>query len=431
MAKNVVILGTQWGDEGKGKIVDLMTPKASAVVRYQGGNNAGHTLVINGQKTVLHLIPSGILHDGVLSIIGQGVVLSLEALEDEINLLKAGGVPVEERLRISTNAALVLPTHIALDKAREIAKGKDAVGTTCRGIGPAYEDKVARRALRVLDLLQPDTLKNKLTELVSYHNFLLTEYHNTEAVSVDAIWDKLSALSEWMRPMVVDVPRLLHDMKDSAKTLIFEGAQGALLDIDHGTYPFVTSSNTTAGGVACGSGMGPRDLDEVVGVTKAYCTRVGAGPFPTECFENTGAILAERGQEFGATTGRARRCGWFDAVAMRRSAQINSLSGLAITKLDVMDTLKELKIATAYRHKDTVLEHFPADSNVLAECEPVYETMPGWEVTTESVTKWDDLPEAAQNYLKRLEALVGVPICLISTGPDRHDTIIVRDVFTD
>lgn len=425
MAKTMVILGGQWGDEGKGKIVDLLTEHAQVVVRFQGGHNAGHTLVIDGNKLVLHLIPSGILHDGVTCVLGQGVVISPQALMDEIDLLNQKGIPVLERLRVSNAATLVLPYHVALDKAREQAQGAKAVGTTCRGIGPAYEDKVARRALRVVDLLSPTQFEAKLDKILEYHNFVLTNYYHVPPVAKEPILIEAEKARARLSKVITDVPALLAGAYADNQNIIFEGAQGALLDIDHGTYPYVTSSNTTAGGVATGSGFGPRYIQEIVGVTKAYCTRVGGGPFPTELKDDIGKKIAEIGQEVGATTGRARRCGWFDAVAMRRSAQLNSMSSLAITKLDVLDGLKEIKICTGYRLEDKEWDIPPVDSEELAKCEPVYEVWPGWQESTRGIRTWDALPLAARKYLERLSQLVGTPIGMVSTGADRRDTIML------
>lgn len=429
MAKTMVILGSQWGDEGKGKIVDLLTEKADLVVRFQGGHNAGHTLVIDGNRMVLHLIPSGILHKGVTCILGQGVVISPKALMDEISLLMQKGIPVLERLRISGAAALVLPSHVALDKARELAQGAKAVGTTCRGIGPAYEDKVARRALRFMDLFDATLFAEKLEPVLDYHNFVLTQYYKQAAVSKESILEEAALAREQLQGLIVDVPALLAARYADNANIVFEGAQGTLLDIDHGTYPYVTSSNTTAGGVATGSGFGPRYIQDIVGVTKAYCTRVGGGPFPTELQDDVGKHIAKVGQEFGATTGRPRRCGWFDALAMRRSAQLNSLSWLAITKLDVLDELTEIKICIGYRCDGQVLDVPPIDAVKLGECEPIYESWPGWLQSTRGARQWDQLPEAAQKYLNRLAEIVGVPIAMVSTGADRHDTIILSTLL--
>jgi len=429
MAKTLVILGGQWGDEGKGKIVDLLTHKAQVVVRFQGGHNAGHTLVIDGKKMVLHLIPSGILHEGVTCVLGQGVVISPKALLDEMDLLNQKDIPVEKRLKISSAATLVLPYHVALDKAREKAKGDQAVGTTGRGIGPAYEDKVARRAIRMVDLLSPTRFAAKLEEVLSYQNFLLTQYYHVDPIAKEPIIEEADKARERLKDMIIDVPAFLHESRINDAVIVFEGAQGTLLDIDHGTYPFVTSSNTTAGGVATGSGFGPRYLDEIIGVAKAYCTRVGGGPFPTELNDDVGKRLSEVGQEFGATTGRPRRCGWFDAVAMRRSAQLNSLTWLAITKLDVLDGLEEIKICTHYRYQGKTWAVAPIAIELLSECEPVYESWPGWQASTRGIKTWEQLPQAAQNYLNRLAELVGTPLAMVSTGADRRDTIMLTSLI--
>ncbi|MCC5855166.1 MAG: adenylosuccinate synthase [Idiomarina sp.] len=430
MGKNVVILGTQWGDEGKGKIVDLLTDQATYVVRYQGGHNAGHTLVIDGKKTVLHLIPSGILRDNVTCVIGNGVVLSPDALMEEVQMLEARGIPVRERLLISESCPLILPYHIALDQARELARGKKAIGTTGRGIGPAYEDKVARRALRVGDLFHPARMEEKLREVMKQHNFMLREYYKQDEINVEDVIAHCHKLADILRPMVADVPGLLEKARRDGKSIMFEGAQGTLLDIDHGTYPYVTSSNTTAGGVATGAGFGPRYLDYVLGIVKAYTTRVGSGPFPTELDCEVGQYLGEKGHEFGATTGRKRRTGWFDAVAMRRAVQINSISGLCLTKLDVLDGLKELKICTGYKWPDgRVTELPPMAAEDYETVEPIYETMPGWSGKTEGVVRHEDLPPNALAYIARIEALLGVPVDIISTGPDRVETIVLRHPF--
>ena len=429
MGKNVVVIGSQWGDEGKGKVVDLLTDRASAVVRFQGGHNAGHTLVIEGEKTVLHLIPSGILREDVLCLIGNGVVLSPQALVRELEGLEAKGVPARERLKISPACPVILPSHVALDRARELARGSAAIGTTGRGIGPAYEDKVARRGLRVSDLLHRERLAAKLGELLDFHNFVLQHYFKEQPVSFQQVLDECLELAEVIRPMVTDVGLLLHKLQAEGKSLLFEGAQGTLLDIDHGTYPYVTSSNTTAGGAATGTGMGPRDLHYVLGITKAYTTRVGAGPFPTELFDEMGDYLTERGHEFGATTGRRRRCGWFDAVVLRRAAQINSLSGLCITKLDVLDDLDTLRICVNYRCNEQVWDTLPPGAELLADCEPEYINMPGWKTSTVGIRRYEDLPENARAYLRKIEELVGVPIDIISTGPDRKETIVLRHPF--
>ena len=424
MQNNRVILGTQWGDEGKGKLVDLLTREADYVVRYQGGHNAGHTLVIGDQTTILHLIPSGILHNNVQSIIGNGVVLSPTALLQEMHSLIEKGVDVAGRLRISNASTLLLPYHVALDQARELKRGKKAIGTTGRGIGPAYEDKVARRGLRVIDLLYPDQLAEKLAELADYHNFQLSQYYHQEPLVCEVVLAELLQQAEKIKPLIIDAAVVLDKARQAGKKILFEGAQGAMLDIDLGTYPYVTSSNTTAGAVATGAGFGPLYLDEVLGVTKAYVTRVGSGPFPTELFNDLGAELAQRGHEVGATTGRARRCGWFDVPLLRHSIRINSISSLAITKLDVLDSFAEIQICTGYRYCNRVLDSLPFDSTVLSNCEPIYETVPGWQSSTLGLTEYSALPAAALNYLNRITALLGVPISIVSTGPERNQTII-------
>lgn len=429
MGKNIVVLGTQWGDEGKGKIVDLLTEHVSAVVRYQGGHNAGHTLVINGKKTILRLIPSGILRENVLCLIGNGVVLSPEALLTEMGELESQGVPVTERLRISAACSLLLPYHIALDQARENFLGEAAIGTTRRGIGPAYEDKIARRGLRVGDLLYPDQLAQKLKPLADYHNFQLQNYYHASPIPLEAVVEKIIEQSHKIIPLITDVMSVLGDLHQQGHNLMFEGAQGSLLDVDLGTYPFVTSSNTTAGAVSTGTGFGPRYLDEILGITKAYTTRVGAGPFPTELKDEIGAAMAKKGQEFGSVTGRPRRCGWFDMVVMRRSIQANSLSGIILMKLDVLDELEIIRICTAYCYQNKILTTLPFDSQVLGECEPIYEEMPGWQQATYGITRYDALPSAARAYIRRLEELLQLPIILISTGPERDQTIILKDPF--
>nr|WP_314264167.1 adenylosuccinate synthase [uncultured Moellerella sp.] len=430
MGKNVVVLGTQWGDEGKGKIVDLLTERAKYVVRYQGGHNAGHTLVVNGEKTVLHLIPSGILRENVISIIANGVVLAPDALMKEMKGLEDRGVPVRERLHISEACPLILPYHVALDNAREKARGAKAIGTTGRGIGPAYEDKVARRGLRVGDLFDKETFAEKLKEIVDYHNFQLVNYYKEPAVDYQKTLDDIMAVADILTAMVIDVSDLLYKANQNNELVMFEGAQGTLLDIDHGTYPYVTSSNTTAGGVATGSGLGPRFVNYVLGIMKAYSTRVGAGPFPTELFDETGEYLRQKGQEFGATTGRQRRTGWLDIVAINRAIQINSLSGFCLTKLDVLDGLKEVKMCVGYRREDgTVLTTTPLAADEWEGLEPVYESMPGWDDITFGVKVRDQLPQAALNYIKRIEELTGIPVDIISTGPDRDETMILRDPF--
>lgn len=430
MAKNVVVLGTQWGDEGKGKVVDLLTDRASYVVRYQGGHNAGHTLVIDGEKTVLHLIPSGILRENVTCVIGNGVVLSPEALMKEMRMLEERDVPVKERLVISEACPLILPYHIALDVAREEARGNKAIGTTGRGIGPAYEDKVSRRGLRVGDLFNAEDFAQKLKDILEYHNFVLTNYYKAEPVSYDQVLSDALAVADILKAMVVDVTDVLDKARRNGDEIMFEGAQGTLLDIDHGTYPYVTSSNTTVGGVATGAGFGPLNLDYVLGIVKAYTTRVGSGPFPTELDCEVGQHLGVKGHEFGATTGRKRRTGWFDAVAMKRAVQINSITGFCLTKLDVLDGLESLQICTGYKDVDGNIQDVPpmaADGYDLVE--PVYEEMPGWSDNTYGVTEYEKLPQAAKDYIARLEELTGVPIDIISTGPDRNETIIKRNPY--
>ncbi len=429
MGKNVVVIGTQWGDEGKGKIVDLLTDRAAAVARFQGGHNAGHTLVIDGEKTVLHLIPSGILRDGVKCLIGNGVVLSLDALVKEANALVESGVPVFERLRISPNCPLILPSHVALDLAREKARGSAAIGTTGRGIGPAYEDKVSRRALKVSDLFVRENFAAKLGEVLDYHNFLLRKYYGAEAVDFVESLDKAMEHAEVIAPVTADVTDILAQLSASGESILFEGAQGTFLDIDHGTYPFVTSSNTVAAAASTGTGVGPRNLDYILGIVKAYTTRVGAGPFPTELFDDTGEHIARVGAEFGATTGRPRRVGWFDAVALRRSILNSSVSGLCVTKLDVLDELETIQICVGYEIGGKTMAGLPVVTDRFAECEPVYEEHPGWQASTVGVTKLEDLPSNARAYLARIEELAGVPVDIISTGPDRDQTIIKQHPF--
>ncbi|MFH1815708.1 MAG: adenylosuccinate synthase [Pseudomonadota bacterium] len=429
MAKNVVVVGSQWGDEGKGKVVDWLTDSVQGVVRFQGGHNAGHTLVIGGKKTVLHLIPSGVLREGVACYIGNGVVLSPEALLSEMDELEAAGVDVAARLRISEACPLILPYHQALDRARETAKGENKIGTTGRGIGPAYEDKVARRALRLQDLLRPTRFAAKLAEILDYHNFVLTQYFGAPKVDFQETLDGALALAPRIEKLVADVPRALYEANKAGCNLLFEGAQGTLLDIDHGTYPFVTSSNCVAGAAAAGAGVGPTMLHYVLGITKAYTTRVGGGPFPTELFDDTGRHLATKGNEFGATTGRPRRCGWFDAAALKRSIQINGISGLCVTKLDVLDGVEELKVCTGYRIDGELSDILPVGAEELSRCEPVYETLPGWKDTTFGIKALEELPANARSYLKRIEEICGVPVDMISTGPDRTETILLRHPF--
>jgi adenylosuccinate synthase len=429
MGKNVVVIGTQWGDEGKGKLVDLLTDQAKAVVRFQGGHNAGHTLVIDGKTTILHLVPSGVLRENVQCLIGNGVVLSPEALLKEIKILEEAGIPVRSRLLISEACALILPIHVAIDQAREIAKGAKAIGTTGRGIGPAYEDKIARRGIRAADLLNAELFTEKLRELTAFHNFMLTEYYKVPAVDFDTMLADSLELAEHIKPMLIDVAEKLHAYQAKGENLLFEGAQGALLDIDHGTYPYVTSSNTTAGGAATGTGVGPLDIDYVLGITKAYSTRVGNGPFPTELDDDYGRHLGEKGHEFGATTGRKRRTGWFDAVSMRKSAQMNSLSGMCLTKLDVLDGLDKIGICIAYNIAGEETTVAPLGAEKYEACKPVIEYMDGWTDETRGVTELDKLPANAIAYIKRLEELVGVDISILSTGPERNETIVLNNPF--
>ncbi|SHE22820.1 adenylosuccinate synthase [methanotrophic endosymbiont of Bathymodiolus puteoserpentis (Logatchev)] len=429
MGKNVVVIGTQWGDEGKGKLVDLLTDQVAAVVRFQGGHNAGHTLVIDGKTTVLHLVPSGVLREDVQCLIGNGVVLSPEALLKEIKILEKAGIPVRSRLLISEACALILPVHVAIDQAREKAKGAKAIGTTGRGIGPAYEDKVARRGIRAGDFLNIELFTEKLKELTAYHNFMLTEYYKVPAIDLDTMLAESLELAEQIRPMLIDVAEKLYTYQDNGDNLLFEGAQGALLDIDHGTYPFVTSSNTTAGGAATGTGVGPLDIDYVLGITKAYSTRVGNGPFPTELDDAYGEHLGIKGHEFGATTGRKRRTGWFDAVSMRKSAKLNSLSGMCLTKLDVLDGLDKIGICIAYNIAGTEVSVAPLGAENYQACVPVIEYMPGWSEITKGITELDKLPANAIAYINRLEELVGVKIAILSTGPERNETIVLTNPF--
>ncbi|MDE0876945.1 MAG: adenylosuccinate synthase, partial [Porticoccaceae bacterium] len=419
MGRNVVILGSQWGDEGKGKIVDLLTDKASLVARFQGGHNAGHTLVIDGKKTALHLVPSGILREHVTCVIGNGVVVAPDALLKEIGMLEERGVEVRDRLKVSGSCPLILPYHIALDNAREAQRGNAKIGTTGRGIGPAYEDKVARRGLRIGDMANMERFAEKLKEVLEYHNFSLTQYYKAEAVDFDQTLALATQWAEALLPMKADVTKILHDAREAGENILFEGAQGSLLDIDHGTYPFVTSSNTTAGGTATGTGFGPLYLDYVLGITKAYTTRVGSGPFPTELKCKIGQYLGEKGHEFGTTTGRERRCGWFDAVALRQAVRINSISGICLTKLDVLDGLDEIKICVGYQKADGTDAGMPMHADDFETITPVYESMPGWTDVTVGAQRTEDLPEAARAYILRIEELTGAPVDVVSTGPDR------------
>ena len=436
MAKNVVVIGTQWGDEGKGKIVDWLTDHSQGVVRFQGGHNAGHTLVIGGKKTVLRLVPSGILRPGVTCYIGNGVVLSPEAFLKELDELQAAGVDAEARLKVSEACPLILPYHQALDLAREAAKGQNKIGTTGRGIGPCYEDKVARRALRLQDLTRPKRFAEKLAELLDYHNFMLTNYYHAKAVDFQQVLEQSLAMAPRLEKMVADVPRALYEAHQAGANLLFEGAQGTLLDIDHGTYPFVTSSNCVAGAASAGAGVGPGMLHYVLGITKAYTTRVGSGPFPTELYDAlakldpVGKHLADKGHEFGSVTGRARRCGWFDAAALKRAIQINGVSGLCVTKLDVLDGVQELKLCTGYKLDSGITDILPVGAEELSRCMPVYETWPGWQQSTVGVKSLEGLPSAARAYLKRIEEVCAVPVDMISTGPDREETIVLRHPFS-
>jgi len=429
MGKNIIVIGAQWGDEGKGKVVDLLTDQASAVARFQGGHNAGHTVVIEGKKTVLHLIPSGILRDNVQCLIGNGVVVSPAALLDEIRMLEKNGVPARERLKISEACALILPYHAKLDQAREQSRGTAAIGTTGRGIGPAYEDKVARRALRIGDLLHRERFAAKLGEVLDYHNFVLQHYYRSEPLNFQELLEDAMRVAGDISPMITDVAEILQEIHRRGGNIMFEGAQGMLLDIDHGTYPYVTSSNTTSGGAATGTGMGLLNFDYVLGITKAYTTRVGSGPFPTELFDALGEHLAKRGNEFGSTTGRPRRCGWFDAVALRRSAMINSISGLCITKLDVLDGLESIQICTGYEINGKARSTAPIGAEAYAECEPIYEELPGWQESTLGIKTYHELPTNARKYLERISVITDIPIDIISTGPDRNETIVLKHPF--
>lgn len=436
MAKNIVVIGSQWGDEGKGKLVDLLTDNVSAVVRFQGGHNAGHTLVIDGEKTVLHLIPSGILREHVQCLIGNGVVLSPEALLKEMTELENNGIPVRERLKISAACPLILPYHIALDQARERRRGKAAIGTTGRGIGPAYEDKVARRGLRLGDLINEQSFITKLEEVIRFHNFSLINYYQAAPVSFEQVRDETLAMRDVLLPLIADIPHMLQQYSEAGDNVMFEGAQGALLDIDHGTYPYVTSSNTTAGGCAAGAGVGPCHIDYVLGITKAYATRVGAGPFPSELLDEDGKVneigqyLADKGHEVGATTGRDRRCGWLDMVALNRACWVSSVTGLCLTKLDVLDGLETIRLCVGYQRDGESVDILPLSADEFEGCEPQYIDMPGWSESTLGVTYFEKLPANAQAYINKVESLVGVPIDIISTGPDRVETIIRRDLFS-
>ena len=430
MAQNVVVIGSQWGDEGKGKIVDWLAEQSGGVVRFQGGHNAGHTLVVGGKKTILRLIPSGILHEKLDCFIGSGVVVSPEALLGEIDELIAAGVKnVEGRLKIAPTATLILPYHIALDQAREASKGDKKIGTTGRGIGPAYEDKVARRAVRMVDLFDDEKLAEKVRANVEFYNVQLEHLHHAAPVDFDEIMAKINGFKARILPMIHDVARTLYEKNAKGERLLFEGAQGTLLDIDYGTYPFVTSSNCSAGAAAAGAGVPPHMLQYVLGIVKAYTTRVGSGPFPTELFDEVGAGLAQRGNEFGSVTGRPRRCGWFDAAALKRSIQINGITGMCITKLDVMDGIEEIKICTGYEFEGKTIDILPFGADAVAKCKPIYETLPGWKESTFGVKEYGALPENAKRYLKRIEEVCGAPVAIISTGPDRDETILLQHPF--
>ena len=429
MGKSVVVIGTQWGDEGKGKIVDLLTDRAAAVIRFQGGHNAGHTLLIDGEKTVLHLIPSGVLRDGVACVIGNGVVIHLPSLLEEIDALLVKNVPVEDLLKISAACPLILPTHIALDQAREQASGSQAIGTTGRGIGPAYEDKAARRSLRISDLFNPAYFAERLEAAMDLHNFMLQRYHDAAPIDLTATLDECLQMAERIKPLVIDTTGYLARLREDGANLLFEGAQGTLLDIDQGTYPFVTSSNTTAGAAATGSGVGPAAFDYILGIVKAYTTRVGAGPFPTELFDDMGEHLASVGAEFGATTGRPRRCGWFDSVALKRAIINSSISGLCVTKLDVLDGLERIKICIGYRLDGEILNVPPYLIGRYEDCEPIYEELPGWKASTVGINELSQLPDPARRYLSRLEEILDIPVDIISTGPGRDENIIIRHPF--
>lgn len=429
MAKNVVVVGTQWGDEGKGKVVDWLTDRAQGVVRFQGGHNAGHTLVIGGKKTVLHLIPSGVLRNDVACYIGNGVVVSPAALLEEIDMLEGNGIDVRGRLKISEACPAILSYHVALDKAREAARGASKIGTTGRGIGPAYEDKVARRGIRLQDLFYRERFAAKLGEVLDYHNFVLKNYFHADTVDFQETLDSTLALASRIRPFIGDVPRLLYEANRAGNNLLFEGAQGTLLDVDHGTYPYVTSSNCVAGAASAGSGVGPHTLHYVLGITKAYTTRVGSGPFPTELDNEVGRYIQSKGKEFGATTGRARRVGWFDAAALKRSIQINGVSGLCVTKLDVLDGVETVRLCVGYQVDGVKSDILPVGAEALAECEPIYQDFPGWRESTVGIRALEKLPENARRYLNRVGEVCGVPIDVISTGPDREETIVLRNPF--
>ena len=429
MSNTLVVIGAQWGDEGKGKVIDLLTKQAEAVVRFQGGHNAGHTLVINGEKTVLHLIPSGIFND-VKCIIGNGVVLHIPTLLEEIESLAEKGVNIEDNFLISSQCPLILPTHILLDKARERALGNKAIGTTGRGIGPAYEDKVGRRTIHLIDLLDPNKFREKLQHLMEYHNFLLKNHFHSDTSDIKEVEELWLSFASKISPFVVDTSLEINDLLSNDKKILFEGAQGSMLDIDHGTYPFVTSSNTVAGAASTGSGVGPGVLNKILGITKAYTTRVGSGPFPTELDDANGKHLADVGVEFGATTGRPRRCGWLDLVALRRAIVNNSISHLCLTKLDVLDGLEEINVAVEYKLSGKVFSIMPnLNDHDLEKCQPIYKSFKGWKEQTSGMRDIEDLPDQAKNFISSIEKLLGIKISLISTGPDRKDIIILDDLF--
>ena len=429
MAKNVVVVGAQWGDEGKGKVVDWLTEQVDGVVRFNGGHNAGHTLVINGKKTVLRLIPSGVMHPTMTCYLGNGVVVSPQAFFSELQSLREAGCEAEHRMRVSGNAALVMPYHVALDHAREAAAGSKKIGTTGRGIGPTYEDKVARRGVRVADLLDEKRFTERVTDAMELHNFVLTKYLGAQALDVNEVIDGTLAYADRIRPMITDVSYTINKLMAEGKRFLFEGAQGCMLDIDHGTYPYVTSSNVVAGAVCSGAGVGAREVDYVLGITKAYCTRVGEGPFPTELENEIGQYMRDKGGEYGAVTGRPRRCGWFDGAAMRRAVQTNGLSALAVMKLDVLDGMDTVRLGVGYKYNGEVIDVMPYGADACAKCEVIYEDFPGWKENTFGVTKWEDLPETAKRYLARLSEVAGCPIAVVSTGPDRSQTILLDNPF--
>lgn len=427
MSRNIVVIGAQWGDEGKGKIVDLLTPQVAAVVRFQGGHNAGHTLWIDGKRTVLRLIPSGILHEQVKCFIGSGVVISPQELFKEIHELEKTGASVHNRLLIAPTCPLILPYHIAIDHAREQSRGAQKIGTTGRGIGPAYEDKVARRALRVLDLFEPKLFAQRLKENLAIYNCQFKHLYHTSELAFDPIYQDCMHYAQQMKPFVEDVSHHLNQYIQAGKNILFEGAQGSLLDIDYGTYPFVTSSNCLAGAAAVGSGVASKSLHYVLGIVKAYATRVGSGPFPTELLDEKGAYLANKGYEFGSVTGRSRRCGWFDAVALRRTVELNGINGLCVTKLDVMDGMEYLKICVGYELGGKKFERLPFGDHAISHCQPIYESWPGWQKSTAGIKNYDELPSNAKAYLSRLASLCKTPIAFISTGPDREETIVLQN----